>query len=293
MGPGPLTRRKRAQFDRIAELARATAGLKLVPEKAAMVLSRVGKRLRALELRDEDAYLAHLNGPNGSEERTQLIGALTTNVTGFFRENHHFTHFAKEHLPALIARARRGARLRFWSSACSSGQEPYSLAMVLLETFPDISRHDVKILATDIDTEILKKARAGRYSRDHVSTLGPRRDRFFASTASGDFEIGEPVRSLVSFRHLNLMGDWPMKGRFDAIFCRNVMIYFDEATQARLIGRLAEACVPGAMLYLGHSERMHPDYRHAFRQVTQTGFAFHSPLAHRPGTQHEVSHVTA
>lgn len=291
-GPEPLTPEKRAQFDAIARMAREAAGLHIVPEKSAMVFSRIGKRLRALKLGSIDDYIALVHGPNAADERENLISALTTNVTSFFRENHHFEHFASEVLPDLIARAREGGRVRLWSSACSSGQEPYSLAMVVLEQFPEAARHDLRILATDIDTQILAAARAATYAADLVTPLAASgRDKFLRPAGGGDMVVADEVRNLVAFRHLNLMGDWPMKGQFDAIFCRNVMIYFDQPTQNRLISRFAQLCAPGAMLYLGHSERIDPGLGAPFRQVGQTAFAF-EPAAQphvpqRPGPHQE------
>ncbi|QDC09804.1 chemotaxis protein [Oceanicola sp. D3] len=290
--PEPMSPEKRAQFDAIAGMARDAAGLNIVPEKAAMVFSRIGKRLRALKLSGVDDYIALLQGPEAGEEREHLISALTTNVTSFFRENHHFEHFAARHLPKLIEKARAGERVRLWSAACSSGQEPYSLAMVVLEQFPDAQRHDLKILATDVDQQILAAARAATYAPDLVAPLKTGgRDRFLHPVEGGDMRVSDDVRSLVSFRHLNLMGDWPMRGKFDAIFCRNVMIYFDQPTQNRLIYRFADICAFNAVLYLGHSERIDPAAGAPFCQVGQTTFAFdstaHPPVSPRPSAHQE------
>lgn len=273
--PEPMSPEKRAQFDAISRMAREAAGLNIVPEKSAMVFSRLGKRLRALGLSSVDDYIALIQGPDAAEERENLISALTTNVTSFFRENHHFEYFAQQQLPGLIERARSGNRVRLWSAACSSGQEPYSLAMVVLEQFPDAHRHDLRILATDIDHQILAAARAATYSSDLVAPLKANgRERFLRPAESGDVMVADEVRALVALRRLNLMGDWPMKGRFDAIFCRNVMIYFDQPTQNRLISRFAKVCADQAVLYLGHSERIDPAANAPFRQVGQTTFAF-------------------
>ncbi len=282
--PEPMTPEMRAQFEAIARMAREAAGLNILPEKSAMVFSRIGKRLRALRLAGVDDYIALLQGPAAAAEREHLISALTTNVTSFFREAHHFAHFAAERLPGLIAAARAGGRVRLWSAACSSGQEPYSLAMVVLEQFPDAPRHDLRILATDIDQQILAAARTATYAPELVTPLqAGGRERFLRPAPGGDVTVAPEVRALVAFRHLNLMGDWPMRGRFDAIFCRNVMIYFDQPTQNRLIGRFATVCAPGATLYLGHSERIDPGAEAPFRQVGQTTFAFEPrPLSHVP-----------
>ncbi|SIN89601.1 CheR family methyltransferase [Vannielia litorea] len=286
-----LSPEKRAQFDAIAATAREAAGLHIVPEKSAMVFSRIGKRLRALGLASLDDYIALIRGPGAAQEREHLISALTTNVTSFFREDHHFAHFADAILPGLIARARAGGRVRLWSSACSSGQEAYSLAMVVLERFPEAARHDLRILASDIDHQVLATARAATYPADLVAPLtAGGRDRFLRPAEGDEVAVKDEVRALVAFRHLNLMGNWPMKGRFDVIFCRNVMIYFDQPTQNRLISRFAEVCAPGAVLYLGHSERIDPASGAPFRQVGQTTFVFEPAAAahlHMPFGAHQ------
>ncbi|MFY0632946.1 MAG: protein-glutamate O-methyltransferase [Vannielia sp.] len=292
MSSAPMSPQKQAQFEAIARMAREAAGLHIVPEKSAMVFSRIGKRLRALKLASVDDYIALVQSPGSGGEREQLISALTTNVTSFFRESHHFEHFASELLPGLAERARAGGRVRLWSSACSSGQEAYSLAMVVLEHFPEAARHDLRILATDIDHQILAAARAATYSSELVAPLESRGyQRFLRPAEGGDVTIAEPLRALIAFRHLNLMGDWPMKGQFDAIFCRNVMIYFDQPTQNQLVSRFAGVCAPGAMLYLGHSERIDAAANAPFHQVAQTTFAFDpSPKARvtpPPGTHQE------
>ena len=272
----PLSADQRAQFDAIARIAHTEAALNILPEKAAVVFSRIGKRLRALGLPDAATYVALIEGPNGTQERENLISALTTNVTSFFRENHHFEHFANQILPTLERRARAGGRVRLWSAACSSGQEAYSLAMVILEKFPEATRYDLRILATDVDRQILTAARAGIYPADLAEQIAPARRKRFFNPAVGEHEIeaAPELKSLIAFNRLNLMSNWPMTGRFDAIFCRNVMIYFDQGTQKKLIDRFAGVCSPGAALYLGHSERIDPASTRDFQQVGQTTFTY-------------------
>ena len=189
-----------------------------------------------------------------------MLAALTTNVTRYFREPHHFEHLKSRVLPELVSRAKARGRVRIWSAGCSTGQEPYSIALTLLDMLPDAAQYDVRILATDIDPNVVATGRAGVYSDEAVQPVpSALRDRWMVRVKDGARDAwgaGEEMRRLVSFRELNLMGNWPMKGRFDAIFCRNVVIYFDEATQARIWARFAPLLNPGGRLYVGHSERV-------------------------------------
>lgn len=247
-------------FEAIATFLRAETGIALTEAKATLVYSRLAKRLRKLGLPDFDAYCAYVQTPQGAGERNEMLAALTTNVTRFFREPHHFDHLRRVVAPMLIETAKAGRRVRLWSAACSSGEEPYSIALTLLELFPDAARYDFRILASDIDPNILAKARAGVYREDAVEPIpAAMRDRWFAR--EGDrgervWSVKEEVRSLIAFRELNLIGDWPMRGRFDAIFCRNVVIYFEEQTQAFLWNRFREQLTADGRLYIGHSERV-------------------------------------
>jgi chemotaxis protein methyltransferase CheR len=252
-------------FARIAALLHGDAGISLSESKATLVYSRLAKRLRALGLASFREYCALVAGADGVDERQKMLAALTTNVTRFFREPHHFDDLRARILPPLLDAARRGGRVRLWSAACSSGEEPYSLALTILGLMPDAADHDVRILATDIDPEVLEKARAGVY-RESALTAVPAelRRRWFVPVESEGrgrvddrlFGLAEEARRLVSFRELNLIGSWPMRGPFDAIVCRNVVIYFEEETQTRLWGRLAPLLTPQGRLYVGHSERV-------------------------------------
>jgi chemotaxis protein methyltransferase CheR len=186
-----------------------------------------------------------------------MLAALTTNVTRFFREPHHFDHLRDTVLAPLIARARAGGRVRIWSAACSSGQEPYSAAMTLLAAAPDAVELDIRILATDIDPNVLAEGREGTYAEHLLAGVPDDFHRRWVKPAGlGRALLSEELRALVAFRQLNLIGDWPMQGRFDAVFCRNVAIYFDDDTQQRLWSRFAERLQPGGVLYIGHSERV-------------------------------------
>ncbi len=265
-----------AAFAALARVAHAEAGLVLPPDKAPMVMSRIGKRMRRVGARSLEEYCELLECPDCGEERREMIFALTTNVTSFLREAHHFECFRETILPELVTRARQGGRVRLWSAGCSTGQEPYSLAMTVLEAFPEAATTDLRILATDIDPHVLREARGGSYAEQLLQPLPEIwRSRFFepGSEATGQWRVKEEVRRLVVFRELNLLDRWPMKGRFDAIFCRNVVIYFDRVTQSALWPRFHGALAPGGYLFLGHSERIdladQPPFRPAGTTIYQ------------------------
>lgn len=249
------------EFRAIAALAMSEAGLNIPDSKRALVQSRISKRMRNLGIGRFEDYVSVLNDPDNGAERRELVSVLTTNVSSFYRERHHFEFFAQQVLPALRAKLESGGRVRLWSAGCSSGQEPYTLAIELLRAIPDATRHDILILATDIDPDILARARAGQYQDTEVSVLSEAdRSRFLVAAPGGSpgFAVADAVRRLVRFRELNLHGPWPMRGRFDAIFCRNVVIYFGDAHQAALWPRFRDALEPEGYLFLGHSERIHP-----------------------------------
>jgi len=243
-------------FARLAGMLLADAGIALAQSKATLLYSRLAKRLRALGLQDFKQYCDLLTDPAQLEERGQMLAALTTNVTRFFREPHHFDHLRKEVLPPLLAAAQRGGRVRIWSAACSSGQEPYSVALTILGLLPEAGRYDVKILATDIDPNMIATGKAGKYSDDLLSPVpAAMRQRWFRPCPDG-MEAGAELRQLVEFRTLNLIGNWPMRGPFDAILCRNVVIYFAEDTQAQIWSRFMPLLTQAGHLYIGHSERL-------------------------------------
>ena len=259
-------------FKQIAAMLYADAGLALPESKATLVYSRLAKRLRALGLESFRQYCGLVSEAEGLGERRNMLAALTTNVTRFFREPHHFDHLKAEVLPALLKSARGGARVRIWSAGCSTGQEPYSIALVVLSLMPEAPEHDIKILATDIDPNVVTTARRGIYAANEVSPIpGDLARRWMVSREGGSLEVGEAMRELVAFRELNLIAPtWPMKGRFDVIFCRNVVIYFDEPTQHRIWGRYRALLQPAGRLYVGHSERVTDD---GFRSDGLTTYA--------------------
>jgi len=245
-------------FRRVRELIKNRAGIDLGSNKQSLVYGRLARRIRALGMATFAQYLAVVEDER-SEEAGRFVNAITTNVTEFFRENHHFEFLARTALPALWSRLEKtGKRARFWSAGCSTGEEPYSLAMVLRENMPASPGWDIKILATDLDTDVLGHARAGVYTTERVEKIPPARlGRFFEPVEGGaSYRAGETLRSLVTFKQLNLMDPWPMHGPFDVIFCRNVVIYFDEATKLKLIGRYRDLLAPGGHLFLGHSESL-------------------------------------
>lgn len=256
-GPFPFTDE---DFRKISKILHEDAGIYLSSAKATLVYSRLTKRLRALGLENFRDYCSLIASDGGVDERQKMIAALTTNVTRFFREPHHFEHL-KTHVVARKAEhVRKGGRLRIWSAACSDGQEPYSIAMTILSVIPEAATLDVRVLATDIDQNMIAHGRAGVYGQDAMSAVPTEmRERWFSPVGGASvrmWEVSEKLASLVSFRELNLVGPWPMKGRFDAIFCRNVVIYFEEKTQQEIWRRFPPALTPDGRLYIGHSERI-------------------------------------
>jgi len=257
-----------ADFRSLAQYAYEQAGIALSDTKRNLVYSRLSRRLRALEMTSFREYRAYL-AANASELES-FINAISTNLTKFFREAHHFDHF-RSHVAVPFVQAAHGKvghRLRVWSAGCSTGEEPYSIAVVLKREIRDIDRHDVRILATDIDTEVIAKGARGEYPANSIDEV-PKTYREFFQPVDGDRNseqvvVGRDIRGLVAFRRLNLMEEWPFTGNFDAIFCRNVMIYFDGPTKTALVERLTQKLKPGGWLYIGHSESLvgtHPGLR--------------------------------
>lgn len=243
----------------ISDIMKNDTGIVLSEAKASLVYSRLAKRIRKLGLSGFSEYCALVKAPEGVEERKEMMAALTTNVTSFFREAHHFEHMRSKILPDLITRAKAGERIRMWSAACSSGPEPYSMALTLLRLLPDARNYDIRILATDLDENILAVAKAGIYDESQLAPVSADlRKSWFRPVNSqpGSFQVKEELRDLVSFKPLNLIGHWPMKGRFQVIFCRNVVIYFDNQTQETLWSRFVPILGDGGVLYVGHSERV-------------------------------------
>ena len=246
-------------FNALRTLVRQLTGISLSEAKRELVYGRLSRRLRALRLQSFSAYRDLLaNDPEGPE-MVEFVNAITTNLTSFFREAHHFEHLREQ---VLLPMLKRGAvqRLRIWSAGCSTGEEPYSIAMTVREVMPEGARHDIKILATDLDSDVLSRARNGVYAEDRVRGLpAERRSRFFREYRDGnvlEYRVTPDLQELITFNQLNLMNPLPMKGPLDVIFCRNVVIYFDKDTQRDLFRRYAQLQRSGDMLFLGHSESM-------------------------------------
>ncbi|MGV1915265.1 protein-glutamate O-methyltransferase CheR [uncultured Agrobacterium sp.] len=274
-GEYPLTRRDLAD---IAAMIYADAGIYLNDTKASLVYSRLSKHIRNLGLSGFKDYCALVSSEQGAAARREMLSHLTTNFTRFFRENHHFDHLRDEVLPGLIARAKSGGRVRIWSAACSDGQEPYSIALTVLALFPNAADYDFKILATDIDPKILAQARAGLYDDGALETVSaPMRKQWFQEVDAGGrrkHQISDKVKRLITFNELNLMAQWPFKGGFDVIFCRNVVIYFDEPTQVKIWSRFAGLLPQGGHLYIGHSERVSGEAKDQFDNTGITTYKF-------------------
>ena len=249
-----------SEFDFIRSLVYERSRINLSPDKRQLVSARLGKRLRATNLTTVGDYCRLLKSMEAPEELSHLIDAISTNHTFFFREMAHFDFVREKALPELAARARteRWNRLRFWSAACSSGEEPYSLAMTLADHLPTLMW---QIEATDISHRILKKAVAGIYNQEAISRLplATVRSHFQRGVGpqEGNYRVKARLRERVNFQHMNLLdGEPPFAEPFHAIFCRNVMIYFDRPTQEELIARLTRKLVPGGYLFVGHSESL-------------------------------------
>jgi len=252
-------------FETLRGFLHRETGILLADSKQQMVQARLQKRIRALSLSGYREYLKYaLANP---AETVELINAMTTNKTDFFREPHHFEFLAKNEFPRLIEEARRlerPKRLRIWHAGCSTGEEPYSMAMVLAESPLLESGWDVRQLASDIDTKVLAHCEAAIYDEERIAPISLERRRKFLLRGKGEregqYQVRREVRELVTFRQINLLDPtWPMNPnvRFDVIFCRNVIIYFDRPTQAILFDRFAAKLQPGGLLVIGHSENLH------------------------------------
>jgi chemotaxis protein methyltransferase CheR len=246
-------------FEALRKLVKDVTGISLSDQKRELVYGRLARRLRALELHTFREYRELLASDNGSE-LVQLCNAITTNLTSFFREPHHFEYLRQHVLEPLVATPPATRRLRFWSAGCSTGEEPYSIAMTVLEVIPNIERWDIRILATDLDSDVLSRARRGLYAEERVRLMSAeRRARFFQprnQAKESAFQVTPDLARLITFKQLNLIHPFPMKGPLEVIFCRNTLIYFDKETQRDLIARISRLQPAGNLLFLGHSETL-------------------------------------
>ncbi len=247
------------EFRSISDRIKSLCGIHLPESKRMLVYSRLSRRLRVLGLSTFADYVALLNGREADKELPFAINALTTNLTRFFREPHHFDHLRSMVIPRVFSAANKSRPIRFWSAGCSSGEEPYSIAMTVIDAVPDLDDFDFQIVATDIDTTMISKSQNACYSvRELDSIPEPMRseDTIMLQDCQDRFCIADNVRKYVAFDQLNLIGDWPLVDQFDVIFCRNVMIYFEQDIQKQTTDRMADLLTDGGMLYIGHSENL-------------------------------------
>jgi chemotaxis protein methyltransferase CheR len=249
-------------FKAFARLVHDKAGINLHEGKRELVRARLASTIREGQFRDFREYYDHIIQDRSGDELVKLLDSISTNLTNFFREPGHFAFMAKKFLPELEAEQnKRGEnQLRIWSAGCSTGEEPYSIAITVLDHAPYFGQGEARILATDLSTRVLDKAAQGIYAADRVSEM-PRsilqkHFRKGRGAWEGCYRVRESTRGLVVFRRLNLIEKLPFKKRFNLIFCRNVMIYFDKETQARLVGSFYDALAPGGYLFIGHSESL-------------------------------------
>lgn len=246
------------EFEYFRNVVYRESGIRLTDLKKALVQARLTKRIRQLKMSGFEEYCEYVK-QHYHDELENLINCITTNKTDFFRENRHF-EFMKDHLiPMWLEKKKR--RIRIWSAGCSTGEEPYSIAITMREHFPNIDGADVRILATDIDTDVLNKAQRGIYSAETIADVPlPLAKKYFlrgTGDNEGFFKMKDAVKRMISFRKLNLLDDsYPMKGRFDLIFCRNVIIYFDKETQRKLFDKMCDYLADDGFLFVGHSETL-------------------------------------
>jgi chemotaxis protein methyltransferase CheR len=247
-------------FNYIRDLVADRTGIVLSDIKRDMVYSRVVRRIRKLQNIDNFTEYCSLLKNGDEHEMVEFTNAITTNLTSFFREPHHFEYLTKTLLPELKAK-KRDRKIRVWSAGCSSGEEPYSIAMTLRDFFPHNSGWDIRILATDLDSHMVDNASKGVYKEERVTGIDKKHLRKWVRRGKGAMEgnvkISNELQEMITFKQLNLMHDWPIKGPFDFMFCRNVVIYFNKETQKELFDRYAELLVPEAGLFIGHSESLH------------------------------------
>ncbi len=247
-----------ADFKAVSDIVYGVAGIVLPPGKAMLVYSRIAPLVRERGCGTFANYVALIR--SDPQEQARAVSSLTTNHTFFYREAHHFDHFEREVRPGLLRRMEARETIRIWSAGCSSGEETWSLLMTLLGgdklSGKRIAQRDLRVLGSDIARHALAKARVATYPARDFKPVPSDLVGQWTREDGEDLTITDDARAIVRFRTLNLLEDWPFKGRFDVIFCRNVMIYFDNPTKERLVARFAEVLAPGGHLYIGHSERV-------------------------------------
>ena len=247
----------RADFDYLRKIVTDTTGIIADDDKYTMYYSRLARRVRKLGLTDFSEYRAYLN-KNMDSEITELVNSVTTNLTSFFRENHHFEFIKNTIVPEIKTRGTR--KIRIWSSACSTGEEAYSIAISIAEAIPDFKQWDITILATDIDTNVVQKASSAVYDIKRVDGIDKSilKKYFKKGTGknSGMVKVNSDLVNLITFKQLNLLHEWPIKDTMDFIFCRNVVIYFDNPTKIKLVERFYKLMSNDSYLLMGHSESL-------------------------------------
>ncbi|MCP3665393.1 MAG: protein-glutamate O-methyltransferase [Gammaproteobacteria bacterium] len=250
----------RNNFNFLRKISNARTGIVAGNDKYDMFYARLSRRVRALGLSSFDAYCKLLENEKNDEEMLEFVNAITTNLTSFFREKHHFEYLAKSALPEHILRHESNRRLRIWSAGCSSGEEPYSIAMTLKEVLANQHEWDASILATDIDSNVLSTAARGAYPIDRLRGIPKEQlHRWFMrgkGTRKGMAKVKREAGNIIQFGRLNLMHEWRLPGPMDIIFCRNVIIYFDISTKVQLLEKFSRVLRPGGLLFVGHSESL-------------------------------------
>ncbi|NQZ79763.1 MAG: protein-glutamate O-methyltransferase CheR [Colwellia sp.] len=269
-----------AEFNFLCTFVYDSTGIVLNEGKREMLYRRLSRIIREKKLDSFSSYCRLLK-KQPEQERDFFINAITTNLTSFFREQHHFDYISQHELPRIIKNGQaNNKRLRIWSSASSTGEEPYSIAITLCEAMKAVmTQWDIKILATDIDSDVLAKGQSGIYELSRIEDIPMKfKKKYFQRgdrENSSNIKVSQVLQQLITFKHLNLLHEWPMKGPFDIIFCRNVIIYFDHKTQQELFARYYELLKPGGLLMLGHSENL-GQYQQYFENVGRT--IFRKPL---------------
>jgi chemotaxis protein methyltransferase CheR len=264
-----------SEFRKISDMVYSHCGINLHDGKKELVRARLAKQLRLGNFKTFPQYMRHVLQDKTGKEFSLLIDSISTNLTSFFREGRHFEFLKEKFLPQVLQRKRkdRNFRIRAWSAGCSSGEEPYSIAITLLEAIAGQGRWDAKILATDISTSMLETARKGVYNKERVGPVPLlQRNKYLTLRQKNGrklFEVGKSLRDAVIFKYLNLQQDWPITGPLDFIFCRNVMIYFDKPTQQHLISRFWDLLDSGGILFTGHSESL-TGIKHRFSYIQPT-----------------------
>lgn len=264
-----------SDFQVISHYAAKCYGLDIKIEKKGLIYARLARRVRALGLPDFKSYCDVVTSPTAATEQVELLSALTTNVSSFFREKHHFELLRGQVLPALRQKAESKDGIVIWSAGCSAGQEPYSIAATIRDTWADSAQLNIRIISTDVDPRIVEKARIATYRTSEVGTLNPQQiDQLFEKQINADetVTVRADLRRMVTFDEINLVSDWAHPKPIDIIFCRNVVIYFERSTQHRLWQRFANALTPTGHLFIGHSERLSGPFANDFQNVGITAF---------------------